>query len=162
MKTKHRNQAATKRLFRTQYQRDPGAIGRVFLGVRQIEPRQAAEIEMPIRLAFEDMRNGNGSDADFYALVSAINIAAARSHSISPECVAVCDAAMQGMQRAQDRHARIGRWGFDGPALADIAACLDLFSQVVGMSTCGQILDSIQRVARGVRSGNLVVSELAA
>ena len=63
MKTKHRRQAAAKRI-----QRDYCAHQRVIGKVQTLTPAEQAECALPVRLAWEALRNGTANGNDYRSL----------------------------------------------------------------------------------------------
>jgi hypothetical protein len=149
MKTKHRQAAQSKR----KWQADPMACMRLFRKFQPFTPADVNDIVLPPMLAWDLLRNGKGIPHDFGTVADTINVALARSEHIDALCVETCNLAIQGLLRAHERHQRIGRYGFDGPALQDIALALDLFHQIVQLGTPHELFDAIRRVKERIRAG---------
>lgn len=150
MKTKHRQASKAKR----RWQADPTSFTRFISRFQPFSQTEVDKIVLPPRLAFESMRNGQGTVQDFGTLADAINITLARSKQIDALCIETCNLALDGMRRTHERYLLIGRYGFDGPALQDIALVLDLFDQTVKLGTPQQLFDAINAVRKNIRAGN--------
>lgn len=144
MNTAHRQQAHAKR----RYEADPLAVLKC---LNKIQPFNAAELmrlELPIRMSFEALKNCSGSESDFHDLAAAINTTLVRSEAVDPLCEQTAIAARDALMRCWHRHERTGVWGFDGPALAEIDAGLDLHEQLIRNSTPLQMADALREVIR--------------
>ena len=149
MNTAHRTQSHAKR----RYCADPMAM---FKTINKIEPFNASELlrlELPIRLAFEALRTGRGTESDFHDLCAAINTTMVRSESVDPLCEQTAIAARDALMRCWHRHEKTQRWGFDGPALHEIEAGISLHEELIRNSTPLEMMDALREVQRrGVRN----------
>ena len=127
--------------------------------IRQIEPFDAEELmrlELPIRMSFEALRSGAGSEQDFHDVAAAINATMVRSESVDELCVQTAIAARDALMRTWERHQRTGRWGFDGPALQEVADAIDLHEQLIRLSTPAQMLGALRTVIARGKAGEVV------
>ena len=125
---------------------DPGAMWRV---IHRLEPFSANELlrlELPVRMSFQAMRSGAGQEQDFHDLAAVVNVTIMRSRSIDPLCEQTANMASDALMRCWDRHQRTGIWGFDGLALGQIEAAIELHEQLVRLSTPEQMMASARRV----------------
>ena len=72
--------------------------------------------------------------------------------SIAPEAVDVMLGAQRAMNEASAIYERHGRFGFTGTGIQAMADALDLYGQIVAMSTPRQILEAAQEARRRVES----------
>ena len=148
MKTAHRTASQHKR----RWQADPLAI---FKCINKIEPFSADELmrlELPIRMSFESLKNGTGVESDFHDLAAAVNATMVRSEQVDPLCEQTAIAARDALMRCWHRFERTGVFGFDGPALGEIEAGIDLHEQLIRLSTPLQMVQALRTViARGKR-----------
>jgi hypothetical protein len=89
-------------------------------------------------MAFERMKSGNGTSNDYDVLIVAFGEAKIRYAQIACNenpAVDVLDTADASLLRTRIRWEKTGVWGFDGPALAEIADGLDLFEEVATNSS---------------------------
>jgi hypothetical protein len=152
MNTAHRQQSHGKH----RYHADPMAM---FKTINRIEPFNADELlrlELPIRLAFEALRTGRGTESDFHDLCAAINTTMVRSEAVDPLCEQTAIAARDALMRCWHRHEKTQRWGFDGPALLEVEAGIDLHEQLVRLSTPLQMIEALRTVMQRGRCGEVV------
>ena len=149
MNTAHRTASHGKH----RYQADPMVM---FKTINKIEPFNAGELlrlELPIRLAFEALRTGRGTESDFHDLCAAVNTTMVRSESVDPLCEQTAIAARDALMRCWQRHQKTQRWGFDGPALHEIEAGISLHEELIRNSTPLQMMDALREVQRrGMRN----------
>ena len=151
MKTAHRTQAKTKR----RWQADPMAAFKLINKIEPFTTDEMAQVAVPARLAFEQLKNGIGSEAAFDELAFACNTATVRSESIDALCVETCLIAHRAILRCKYRYERTGRWGFDGPALLDIPPMLDLHDQLILKSSPLQMNAAFKEQADRARRGQV-------
>lgn len=112
------------------------------------------DINLPVRIAYESLRTGQGHEADFHTLAAAINVALVRGDAV-PECVRVCQEAQAALMRMMERHHRLGVWGMDGMALQEIPPAIDLYEQIVETSTPQQLMEAMRETVRRMRRGDV-------
>ena len=144
MNTTHRAQSHAKR----KYTADPMAMMRVIRKLEPFTPDELLRLELPIRLAFEALRTGRGTESDFHDLCAAINTAMVRSEAVDPLCEQTAIAARDALMRCWHRFQRTGRLGFDGPALLEVEAGIDLHEQLARLSTPLQMVNAMREVIR--------------
>ena len=89
-------------------------------------------------------------------LPQAINTAMVRSEAVDPLCEQTAVAARDALMRCWHRHQRTGVWGFDGPALLEVEAGIDLHEQLVRLSTPLQMIEALRTVMQRGRCGEVV------
>lgn len=137
-----------KKPFKSRWARDPGASIRV---INKIEPFTEEELKKlldPIREAFEAIKTGAGTERQWSDLVSVINSSIVRSRAVHPDAVEVAGLASDALTRTWYRFLRTGVWGFDGPAIAEVEAGIDLHEQLCRLSTPLQMLEAAKQVRR--------------
>ncbi len=146
-----------------QYQRgqqnrrgDPSAIYRVMNRLQPFTDDELRTLALPVRVAFESLRAGRGTEGDFHTLAAAINTALMRSESIDPLCEQTCITAQAALMRVLDRHQRTGLWGLDGLALQDIPLAIDLHEQLLQLSTPLQMQQAMQETLRRMQAGQVL------
>lgn len=72
---------------------------------------------------------------------------------IDPLCVETAKRAQAGLMRAYDRHTTTGRWGFDGPALQDMPDAIDLYEQMLELSTPMQMQAAMRETINRMNGG---------
>ena len=148
MNTAHRAASHGKH----RYQADPMAIFKVMNKLTPFNDIELLRLELPIRLAFEALRTGRGTESDFHDLCAAINTTMVRSEAVDPLCEQTAIAARDALMRCWHRHQKTQRWGFDGPALYEIEAGISLHEELIRNSTPVQMIEALREVmARGLR-----------
>lgn len=133
--------------------KDYGAIYRVMSRVQPFVPDELAQLNVPVMAAWERMRTGCAADHDFDTLASAVNICMVRGEEIDPLCVETAQRAQDALMRTMDRHKATGRWGFDGPALQDIPLAMDLYRQMLELSTPMQMQSALRATVQRMNKG---------
>lgn len=151
MKTVHRTQSKTKRRWKA----DPLAVFKLINKIEPFNQDEMAQVAVPARLAYQQIKDGIGSEAAFDELAFACNTATVRSESIDALCVETCLIAQRALLRCKDRYARTGRWGFDGPALSEILPMLDLHDQLILNSSPMQMNAAFQEQAERAKRGQV-------
>lgn len=144
MKTKYRTASQHKR----RWQADPLAAFKLINKIEPFSPGELMRLELPIRMSFESLRSGQGVESDFHDLAAAINVAMVRSEQIDPLCEQTALAARDALMRCWHRYQRSGVFGFDGPALAEIEAGIDLHEQLIRLSTPLQMVQALREVIK--------------
>ena len=100
------------------------------------------------------MRNGVAETYDFDTLAGAMNICLVRGESIDQLCVETAKRAQDALMRAFYRNKITGKWGFDGPALQDIPIGIDLYEQMLALSTPMQMQSVMKTTIERMNKGN--------
>lgn len=146
MNTAHRTASQHKR----RWQADPLAMFRTINKIEPFTPAELMRLELPIRMSFEAIKTGKGVESDFHDLAAAINTTMVRSEQIDPLCEQTAIAARDALMRTWHRFEATGRLGFDGPALSQIEAGIELHEQLIRLSTPLQMVQALRTViARG-------------
>lgn len=69
-----------------------------------------------------------------------------RGADVDPLCQQTAATGLEALRRMWERHKRIGKWGFDGPGLADVELAIDLHEQLVRLSTPLELQQTMSRV----------------
>ena len=116
---------------RRRWSADPLAMFKLVSKVTPYSEDDVVQLALPSRMAFEHIKNGTGEEDHFNELAVCINSTLVMAEQIDPLCVETCKQGQAALQRAKDRYLQIGRWGWDGPALQQIPAALDLHEEVM-------------------------------
>jgi len=143
------------------YQADPGAAMRVINRLEPFSPSELMRLELPVRMSFQSLKSGTGTEQDFHDLAVVINVTIIRSREIDPLCERTADAASDALMRMWNRHQTTGKWGFDGPALAEVEAAIDLHEQIIRLSTPLQMVRALEQV-RAIRVSREMAAQEAA
>lgn len=117
----------------------PGAIAKEtsFDAIRRII--------IDMRLSFERIKLGTATPEDFDRLAHATGVAKVRYAQIGGnenEAVTLLDIADAALVRTRNRFQQSGKWGFDGPALVEVAVGLDLYEDITTQSSPAQMHDA--------------------
>ena len=113
---------------------------------RPHEPGEKAGAHLKTLSCFDRCRDGTGGEDDFDHLAMVINICKVRALDIDATLADMIERAQDAMVRAKERYLRLGRFGFDGPGLTQVADALDAAQQIIDASTPLQ-MRSARRVA---------------
>ena len=131
---------------------DPMAMYKTLRKIEPFTPEELLQLALPIRLSFQALRTGRGTESDFHDLCAAINTTMVRSESVDPLCEQTAIAARDALMRCWHRHEKTQRWGFDGPALLEVEAGISLHEELIRNSTPLQMIEALREVmARGLR-----------
>ena len=133
---------------RRKYTADPGAMFKVLNRLQPFTESELLQLELPIRISFEALKTGKGTERDWSDLAAACNVTIVRSHEIAPQCVAVAEAGSDALMRMWNRAQVHGVWIFDGLALAEVAAVVDLHEQIIRLSTPEQMIIAMRKVVK--------------
>jgi hypothetical protein len=138
------------------YKADPLSMFKVMNKIEPFTGDEQAQINTPVRIAFEMMRTGNGVEDHFQTLAGSINVTMVLAEKIDPLCEKTAIAARDALVRCIERHKKTGKWGFDGPALTEILDAIDLHEQLIANQTPLQIQVAMKEVIRRMDNGDAV------
>jgi hypothetical protein len=100
--------------------------------------------------AFDNLVKGNGTMTDFDGVGMAINVASVRAIEIDTTGLLTSrlSPAMDGFTRMQERHQRTGTLAFDGLGLQAARDALDIYDQILGVSTPRQMMTAVKVAMR--------------
>lgn len=150
MNTAQRNASRAKR----RYAADPSAIYRVFGRIQPFTPSEQLRLNLPPRVAYESLRTGPGEEGDFHTLAGAVNVTMVMAESIDPLAEQTATLARDALMRVLQRHQATGRWGFNWQDLRDIPPALELYEQLLQLSTPLQMQAAMAETIRRMDSGN--------
>ena len=131
------------------------ALGIVVMGTtlrqhREADPDKVTTLMIELHSCLDAMKNGTTDTELFDRLGASMNNGLIRAESIAPEAVDVMLGAQRAMNEASAIYERHGRFGFTGTGIQAMADALDLYGQIVSMSTPRQILEAAQEASRRV------------
>ena len=122
---------------------------------QQTKPSQATGLMLELHQCFDALKNGSTDDELFNRLGSSLNTALILAERIDQQVVDVVLEAHQAMYRCRERFDKHGRFGFDGPGITAMVDALDVYDQMVRLSTPKQILsasaEAVKRMHRQIR-----------
>lgn len=134
---------------------DPVSWARTIAKNREMDPDTAMEIMNNIRAAYQRMREGNGDDEDFDTLAATLNVGLMRAEKIGQPVVDSIDAGLCALVSADRRKELHGRYGFNGEGVIAMNAALDLYQDMLKLSTPGQMDAALQESMRRMRAGEI-------
>lgn len=152
MKTSHRNQAQAKR----RYKADPLSMYRAFGRAAPFTPAEQAQLNLPVRVAFQAFIDRTASEGDFHTLAGAVNVAMICAESIDPLVEQTCTAARDALMRVRARQTVCGQWGLDGPAFAELELAIEVYEQLTANLTGGQLKEAMSECIRRMRAGEVL------
>ena len=147
--------AATRRAI------NPHALQQAVNRVAPFTPAELLALQTPVRVAFEALRTGHGTEPDFHTLAAAVNTALIRSEAIDPLCVETCQRAQAALLGMLGRFNRCGKWGVDHHALQDIPPALDLHEQLLELSTPLQMMTAMRETLARMQQGHVFADAAA-
>lgn len=146
MKTQHRRAAHAKHDAR----HTMAAVNTLVANTEQ--PRENADrIMVLLRLAFEKLKIGTGDEEQFVLLAAAINVGLIRAESIDPLAAETMVRGVQALNNCAAIHQRHGRFGFAGPDLVGMEDALNLYEDILRLSTPKQMLYALDAAAQRMR-----------
>jgi hypothetical protein len=145
------NRAARRAQSRQEQQRrarpNASAWVQVIQGCKVIDEALADRVMLRAHAAFDELRHGRPKDeltahSLMHILADTINTALIRAEMIDPQIEPLLNKAVEAMQRADDRQAVHGRYGFDGPGLQAIRDALDVYEEILRNSSEKQMVDA--------------------
>ncbi len=117
------------------YQADPGAWMRVIAGNKDQPEDNADAIMIKIRTAYEMLKGGHATDADFDRVAAALNVGLLRAEQIDPLCEQTMNEGVEAMYGCAGIHKRHGKYGFTGRGLLAMNDAIDLYESILRGST---------------------------
>lgn len=137
-------------------QADPLAMFRTLGRVTEFTVEEQAALNLPVRLALQAFIDRTAVDADFHTLAAALNTTMVCSEKISPEVEAVAKSGLDALMRVLDRYGRTGQWGLDGIGRQELADAVDIYEQLTGLLTGGQLKTAMVEVIRRMKAGEVL------
>ena len=117
------------------------------------QPTENADrIMLALRMAFEKLKGGTKDHEAFDRLAAAINVGLIRAEQIDPLAAETMVRGVSAMVSCDGIAQRHGRYGFTGPDLLDLGDALDLYEQILRLSTPKQMLDALDVAAARMRA----------
>lgn len=113
----------------------------------KVEGTQSAATRsmLQVRQAYDAMLVGSATEQDFDKLAHALGVSMLRAIEIAGDddfdnpMLPILKTATEATRRAQDRYKRVRRWGFDGPAIDEVLAGVELFETILQASSPAQM-----------------------
>lgn len=99
-----------------------------------------------VRYGFEKLKIGEATHEHFDAVAHATGVAKIRAAQIGGNenpAITLLDTADAALERARERFNRLGKWGFDGPALVQIEDALNFYEDIATSSSPAQMHEAM-------------------
>lgn len=151
MNRSQRRQAAFKRTQRDRNaQVEPSSVLRPILMCRQFNDEEASILAVEVRMAWQRLTHGDGTQDDFDLLDNSSNVALIRAEGIDALAVEVVLRAQTAIIAMKQRYERIGKFGADAAALQDVPPMLDFYCDLLSFSSpqimTDALMESVQRM----------------
>lgn len=135
---------------------DAGAFLRAIGLQQQLDGGQQLDLTLAVRAAAQALRCGVGVEHHVHTLASAVNVALVLcERGAGHEFQNVIITGQTALVRTIERGRRTGRWGFDGPALAEVDAALAVYEAQLAAVPCIAARDAVREVTRRVNQGHV-------
>lgn len=138
---------------RRRWAADPLSALRVLAMGTSLTPEEALQINLPVRIAYERLRNGAAIEGDFDTVAGAVNVSLVCAESINPFVEMTCIAGRDALVRMKNRHDRLGGWGFDGPGLHEVLDVIEVYEQLTQLLGAGQLKAAMGECIRRMQAG---------
>lgn len=117
----------------------------------------ADEAAILVRTAYLNIRDGLADSSDYTEhdrIAHAIGVSLLRAYEIAGEdpgtnpMLPILITATDAMRRVGTRYERIGKWGFDGPAIDEVGAAIDLYETILQSSSPAQMVSASEKRIR--------------
>jgi hypothetical protein len=112
-----------------------------------------------VREALQSMRDGTGNDTHWNTLAAVVNVCLLRGERIAPEVMQCAKDGQLAVLSIKDRFDRTGRWGVSHDDLVNLEACIDLYEQLIELSTPAQMLQAFRDVIDRMNAGHVIRKE---
>lgn len=120
---------------------------------RPTSPQDVLRVMNIVRVSYEKLKAGHGSADDYDKLAAMVNVGVVRAESIGEALVDAFKDAGEAMLECARIYQRHGKYGFTGPHLLAMNAAVDLYAEILAMSSPNQMhaaaLESTRRINRG-------------
>lgn len=124
---------------------------------RQYSSEQAAEIANMPRMAWHRLTSGEGTEEDFDIVSSTSNQVMVRAENIGELAVEVALRGRDALIQMKQRYQRLQKFGPDAAALSDVPPMLDLYYEILHLSSPQQMIlahrEAYKRATSGVIAG---------
>ena len=121
-------------------QADPGAWIKVIARHQEQPEWNADQIMVKIRTAYELLKTGHGTDEHFDRVAGAMNIGLMRAELIDPLAERTMQDGIDAMYGCAGFHERRGQYGFTGQGLQAMNDAINLYEDILRLSTPKQML----------------------
>lgn len=113
----------------------------------EIDNAHVQRVVAKLNEIFRRMRNGGKDERDFDNLAACFNVGYMRATKIDALAEETISAGMRAMEAADVRFGQHGRYGFSGPELVQVQDAIDLYAQILALSTAAQMEEALAGAA---------------
>ncbi len=143
MNRAQRRASAFKRTKRDRNAVEPSSVLRPILMCRQFNDEEASILAVEVRMAWQRLTHGDGTQDDFDLLANSSNVALIRAEEIDALAVEVVLRAQTAIIAMKERYQRVGKFGADAVALADVPPMLDFYCDLLTFSSPQNMTDAL-------------------
>ncbi|MCM2543891.1 hypothetical protein ACVCII_24095 [Burkholderia glumae] len=121
--------------------------------------QQTTDLGIAYHIALDEMIHGRGTEEHWSTVACALNITLVLAERVKkgvPGWIELTNRALAGVVRSRDRARRVGAWGFDGEALADVKEALVLHDEQMAIFNKGEIMAALAEVHRRIDAGEVL------
>ena len=130
---------ARKRRAHTARRADPHSVYRVLNRTEPLREEERAQLLVPVRLSFEKMRSGTGTEHDFDTLAATVNLCMVVAETVSSDMLHFTQQAQDALMDMHARHKRTGRWGLDHASLELLPSVIHIYEQLLELCAPAQL-----------------------
>ena len=130
---------------------DPMASIHVLAANSEQPKANADAIMVALRLAYEKLKMGTATVGDFDRLAAAINVGLIRAELIDPLAEETMVKGVAALVHCAELHQRHGKFGFAGPELVAMNDAVNLYEDILRLSTPKQMLSALDVAARRIQ-----------
>lgn len=133
--------------------RDPLSPWRTIKENQPFTAQEVTDLVLPVHLALEAFRTGAAKQTDMDTLAIVANTCLIRAEQIASDLVDAVKDAQESLMQVQLRHKRTGRYGMTSEEMTEAACVIDLYEQLLNLSTPRQMRLAIEECLRRSRAG---------
>ena len=135
---------------------DAGAFLRAIGMQHRMDDRQQVDLTLTVRAAALAMRSGAGTEYHIWTLASALNVALVLcERGVGREYESAIIAGQMALMRTIERGRRTARWGFDGPALAEVETAIAVYEAQLAEVPRGAAVAAVNEVSKRMSQGHV-------
>jgi hypothetical protein len=134
------------------------AVGNVIANSLPTSPSEVQRIMVAIRLSYERLKTGAGTQDDLGRVGATINVGVIRAEVIDEQLVDAFKAAGEALLACARIHQRHGKYGFHGQDLLAMNAAMDLYEQLLSLSSPNQMHEAAREGERRIAAGDIVTA----
>ena len=145
-----------KKSHRRRWEKDPSTIYRV-MGMQQaFTPAEQATLNLPVRESLQSLRDGTADENHWNTLAGVANVCLLRGERIAQQVVDVAKDAQAAVLDILERHKRTGKWGMNHHDMDRLLPCIDLYEQLIELSTPAQMIAAMRDTIKRIDAGQII------